>query len=74
MNQRRAEEGQVARPERQPYRVSLPGFLVDEDLGLGDALKRLTSFVGISPCGSCQSRAETLNRWVHFTGNRPNQE
>jgi hypothetical protein len=74
MNERRVDEGQLATPNRQPYRVSLPGFLADQDIGLGDALKRLTHFVGISPCGGCESRAETLNRWVYFTGNRPNTE
>jgi hypothetical protein len=72
--QRRLEPGQLASSHRQPYRVSLPGFLVDEDIGLGDALKRLTYFVGMSPCGGCENRAETLNRWVHFTSNRPNRE
>ena len=29
--------------ERQPYRVRLPGFVSDEDIGLGDAIKRVTS-------------------------------
>lgn len=53
--QRQARKGQLASSNRQPYRLSLPGFLVDEDIGLGDALKRLTYFVGISPCGAVKT-------------------
>jgi len=34
--------------------------------GLGDAVKALTSAVGIEPCGGCQKRAEWLNRKVPF--------
>jgi len=30
--------------------------------GLGDVVKAATSAVGITPCGSCQKRAEWLNR------------
>ena len=49
------------------YRVRLPGFITDEEIGLGDALKRATSYVGIRPCGGCRRRAAALNRWVVFT-------
>ncbi len=53
--------------QRAPaYRVRLPGFIADEEIGLGDALKRATSYVGIRPCGGCQRRAAALNRWVVF--------
>ena len=31
-------------------------------LGLGDAIKRVTTAVGIKPCKACQKRAEKLNR------------
>ncbi len=51
----------------QPHRVHLPGF-IREDVGLGDAIKRVTSTIGIRPCGGCLRRAEVLNRWVVFTG------
>ena len=51
-----------------PYRVRLPGFVSDEDLGLGDALTRVTSSFGMRPCGNCRRRAATLNRWVTFAG------
>lgn len=55
----------------QPYRLRLPGFITDEEIGLGDVIKRMTSAVGIKPCGGCQRRAATLNRWMVFTGRRP---
>ena len=56
-----------ARQEPRPHRVRLPGFLVDEEIGLGDAIKRVTYAVGIKPCGGCEKRAAALNRWVRLT-------
>ena len=56
--------------ERQPHRLRLPGFITDEDVGLGDAVKRMTYAVGIKPCGGCEQRAATLNRWLTFSGPR----
>lgn len=53
--------------ELQPYRVRLPGFITDEEIGLGDAIKRATSYFGIQPCGGCERRAAALNRWMVFT-------
>lgn len=52
--------------EGQPRRVRLPGFLVEEDVGLGDAIKRVTYAIGIKPCGGCEKRAAALNRWMAF--------
>lgn len=49
------------------HRVRLPGFVNDEDIGLGDAVKRMTYAMGIRPCGGCERRAAALNRWVVFT-------
>ena len=57
---------------REPYRVRLPKFITDEEVGLGDAIKRLTSTAGIRPCGACQKRAEGLNRRVTFGPSRRN--
>jgi len=65
-NQTETEE----KPQHQPYRVRLPGFIADEDVGLGDLIKRVTSAAGIKPCGGCQQRARTLNRWMVFSGKR----
>lgn len=53
----------------EPIRVRLPGWLVDEEVGLGDVIKRVTYAMGIPTCSGCQRRADTLNRWVKFTGN-----
>jgi len=50
-----------------PHRVRLPGFIVSEEIGLGDVIKRTTSYIGIRPCGGCSRRADALNRWVVFT-------
>jgi hypothetical protein len=53
--------------EREPHRVRLPGFLVEEEIGLGDAIKRVTYAMGIKACGGCERRAAALNRWMHLT-------
>jgi len=50
-----------------PYRVRLPGFIRDEEIGLGDVVKRATYAMGIRPCGGCEARASALNRWMVFT-------
>lgn len=56
---------------RPKPRVRLPGFITEEETGLGDVIKRVTSTFGIRPCGGCDRRAETLNRWVGFGGRPP---
>lgn len=53
--------------EHPPHRVRLPGFITDEEFGLGDVMKRATSYIGIKPCGGCERRAAALNRRVVFT-------
>ncbi|MCG6499341.1 hypothetical protein [Kitasatospora sp. A2-31] len=51
--------------EHRPHRVRVPGFVTDEDIGLGDAVRRVTSTMGIkTPCGGCERRAAALNRWA----------
>lgn len=57
-----AEEN--SRSENEPRRVRLPGFVSDEDIGLGDAIKKVTYAFGIKPCGGCNQRAAALNRWM----------
>ena len=54
--------------ERTPYRLRLPGFISDQEVGLGDVIKRATYAVGITPCGGCARRATALSQWVVFTG------
>lgn len=62
----RAESG--ASPHTgTPFRVRLPGFIKDEEIGLGDAVKRVTYAFGLTPCGGCEQRATALNRWMVFT-------
>jgi hypothetical protein len=54
-------------PKNEPLRVRLPGFVRDQDIGLGDLVKRVTYAAGIRPCGGCEKRAAALNRRVVFT-------
>jgi hypothetical protein len=56
--------------QHQPYRVRLPGFVRDEDIGLGELVKRTTASLVIRPCRGCEHRAAMLNRWLTFTGRR----
>ncbi len=62
---------QGKKSDRQPYRVRLPGFITDEDVGLGDVIKRATYAVGVRPCTGCEKRAAALNRWMVFSARRP---
>jgi hypothetical protein len=39
----------------------------DKMRGLGDAIAKLTSAVGIQPCGGCKKRQEMLNKIVPFS-------
>jgi hypothetical protein len=52
------------------HRVRLPSFVNDQDIGLGDVIKKATTYVGIKPCAGCEGRAATLNRWFVFSGRR----
>jgi hypothetical protein len=54
------------RNEATPLRVRLPRFIANEEIGLGDVIKRATYYVGVLPCGGCEGRAATLNRRVVF--------
>jgi hypothetical protein len=61
----------IVREEAQrPHTVRLPGFVSDEDVGLGDVVTHLTYAFGMRPCGGCAQRAATLNRWLAFSGRR----
>lgn len=68
MNSRISQGTASGTKDRQPYRVHLPGFVRDEDIGLGDAVTRATLLFGIKPCGGCERRAAALNRWMVFFG------
>jgi len=66
----RPEHPEALRQAQAPgrHRVKLPGFIVRGEIGLGDAIKRLTSAFGIKPCVGCERRAALLNRWLSFSG------
>jgi hypothetical protein len=70
MKKKRAKREVVDKREPAPYRVRLPGFISDKDVGLGDVIKRATHAFGIKACGSCEQRAAALNRWMVFHGRR----
>ena len=50
----------VPTDEGHARRVRLPGFLIENDIGLGDSIKRASAYIGISPCAGCDRRAEAL--------------
>ena len=62
--QSKAEEDKSDGPA---HRVRLPGFLIEEEVGLGDLIKKTTYAMGIKPCGGCEKRAAALNRWMIFS-------
>lgn len=49
------------------YRVRMPGFIVEEDIGLGDVIRHINYRIGIKTCGGCERRAAVLNQWLVFT-------
>ncbi|MGD0227267.1 MAG: hypothetical protein ABSF71_33495 [Terriglobia bacterium] len=61
------DENQSSSTQKEPVRVRLPGFLIEEEIGLGDVFKRVTYAMGIKPCSGCEKRAATMNRWMVFT-------
>jgi hypothetical protein len=70
MNDEKKREDATDHSAHQPYRVRLPGFIAEEELGLGDVIKQVTYAIGIKPCGGCERRAAALNRWFAFSGRR----
>lgn len=61
------DEAEQDQPRR---RIRVPGFLVDQEIGLGSAIKRVTARVGVRPCGGCQRRAAQLDRRIVIQGHR----
>jgi hypothetical protein len=70
MNDRESKETTEQRANPEPFSLRLPGFIRDEEIGLGDVIKRATSAIGVKPCGGCEARAAALNRWLAFTGRK----
>jgi len=69
MNKKEEEKttGSQAEEVRPTHRVRLPGFVAEEEIGLGDLVKRATYAMGIKPCSGCEKRAAALNRWMVFS-------
>lgn len=57
---------EIEASERGPRRVRLPGFLIEDEIALGDAIRRVTYAMGIKPCAGCEKRATALNQWMVF--------
>ena len=55
------------REQRPIHQVRLSGFLIEEEVGLGDLIKKATYAMGVKPCGGCEQRAAALNRWMTFS-------
>jgi hypothetical protein len=66
VNKKGAEKKRAKTGRGEPYRVRLPGFIADKEIGLGDLIKKTTSAFGIKACAGCHRRAATLNRWLVF--------
>jgi hypothetical protein len=66
MTKKIGDSAPPAAGEQQPHRMRLPGFVADEEIGLGDAVKRAASYFGATPCGGCEQRRAALNRWMTF--------
>lgn len=69
---RETRGGNIAKP---PIRVRMPGDApalppapkTSEPMrGLGDAVARVTTALGVKPCMSCKQRQEMLNRMIPF--------
>jgi len=63
-----AEKPRVGK--RHPRQVRLPGFITEEEVGLGEVIKMATNIAGIRPCGGCSRRAAALDRRVVFVPRR----
>ncbi len=68
MHERNTGGNDAEQNESHPYRMRLPGFITEEEVGLGDVVKRVSHTFGIKPCGGCERRAAMFNRWLLFTG------
>jgi len=64
--QRQGSGGSGSSPLAEARRVRLPRFVVAEPTGLGDVVKRVTTWAGVPPCGGCERRARRLNDWVRL--------
>lgn len=54
--------------KQKPFTINIPILSSNRKIGLGQAIKRIISSIGIKSCESCEQRARSLDRWVRFTG------
>ncbi len=52
------------------HTVNVPEFITKKNIGLGDAIKKVTTALRFQPCGGCKRRAAHLNRFLVFSGRR----
>ena len=50
----------------RPVTVRLPRFLVSRPVGAGEIVKRVSTAVGIRPCGGCAARARRLDARIRL--------
>jgi hypothetical protein len=48
----------------RPIRIPVPGLRTG--VGLGQAVKKVTTSLGVRPCGGCEKRAAAMDRRVMF--------
>lgn len=70
MKKRRERSAGPDQSELPEHRLRLPGFITDEEIGLGDVMKRATSYLGVASCSGCERRTAALNRWLVFHNKR----
>ena len=70
MEMKKDVEAAASTTESLPRHLTLPGFLVEEEIGLGDLIKRATASLGIRACDGCNRRAAALNRRIVLTPGR----
>ena len=66
MDAGRDREEQQEALKRVRHEVRLPRFLVNEPVGLGQVVKRITTAAGVEPCTPCEQRAARLDRWLRI--------
>lgn len=63
-------ETEISKGIRPTITLNLPKFIVEEEVGLGDVIKHITTSLGIRTCGGCEHRAKILNQWIIFNSNQ----
>ncbi|MET8830445.1 hypothetical protein ABZX40_33720 [Streptomyces sp. NPDC004610] len=58
------------RDRQARHDLRLPGFVREDEIGLGDLVGRATTAMGVHPCGGCGRRARRMNAWVTFSTRR----